>query len=300
MITRIALVVLIAAQATSCGVRPDVAPREPVPANVVHSASRAFDTLARAGWDAWTTPDGQTAQSPFAGDAVFHDESFGDHAVGIDEITSLLAFMSTYAPSWEATITERYIGLGDGIAVTRSRNISVNGHDFTQADPLLSVDRLQFRDGRITYWTAFYAFDSLQKTQGASRHLDEAKAMLSSYQAAWSSGDSNAVARLYAVDAEWKDTLFGQHLEGRREIESFAEKFFNWYPGGRWDLSLDFGNSRGDPLTTGGLFLITVPQIGAQDCQVGATVLLQISGAQIIRQSLYYQPESLVSCGWAR
>lgn len=285
----------------SCGVPLEVPPREPVLLPDVERAASAFDALARAGWDAWTLDDAKAVKSAFSEDAVFHDATFGDHAVGIDEVKHLILNVSMLFPSWEAQITDRYIGLEEGLAVSGSWNLNLGGHAFTQADPLVSVDWLQIRDGHITYWRAFYGLNSLEDAgQATEQRIDQAISLLSSYASAWSSEDPQVVSRLYSESVVREDTLFGERLEGRAVVSSFARKFFDWYPGTQWSLSLGFGDSLGDLPTTGGLYSLKVLDLTGQPCELHVAVLLQTSEEQIVHEALYYQPESLARCAWAR
>jgi len=51
------------------------------------------------------------------------------------------------------------------------------------------------------------------------------------YAKAWSSGNLETVANLYAVGAIRQDTLFKENQQGNPAINKYASDFFGWYPG---------------------------------------------------------------------
>ena len=276
-------------------------PHQPTSLADAQRIASAFEKLERAQRDAWESGDASTFRAAYTADAVMLDKTFGDHFVGIDQIVGIFDTMLVIAPSWTSQVTDRYIGLEEEITVDNLWNLELGGYKFTQADPLVEVDWLQTRDDRISYWTLFYTLDSLEKIYRASSgRLAQAGSLLSSYQSAWSSGDPQALSRLYAIDAVREDSLFGERQSGREAVASFARSFFAWYPGTQWSLSLVFGEGRGDAPGTGGLFTIPVSDSNGWRCEVRVAVLLQTSQDQITRESLFYALQSLIKCGWAR
>jgi ketosteroid isomerase-like protein len=279
-----------------------VAPREPAPAAEVERTAAAFETVASAVVEVWSSGDVEAVRELYTDDIVHHDQTFGAHIIGIDRVGYMASnFMNQFA-GMQSRVAESFIGLGDGLAVWELWNIRLGGHEFTQDDPLVEVDLYETRGDRISYWTLFYGLDTLEKVAGSAttERLDEARSLLSSYGSAWSSGDPRIVGDLYAPDAVRDDTIFGERAEGRRAIRSFAESFFAWYPGAQWNLLHPFGEGRGDAPMTGGVYAIRVSGPGDQPCEVHVAVLLNTSEDQIVQEALYYKPDSLISCGWAR
>jgi ketosteroid isomerase-like protein len=135
---------------------------------------------------------------------------------------------------------------------------------------------------------------------GTKKRFDEARSLLSSYQSAWSSGDSIRVAELYSNDAVRTDTLFHEKQEGQEAITSFAESFFAWYPDALWILLQSFGEWQGESPIIGGTFAVEVTDSANQTCEVLVAVLLQASEGKIAHESIYYEPDSLIKCGWAK
>ena len=280
---------------------PTILPRAPVSLTEVESTASTFEALIIAEGEVWSSGDDQAFRAVFTEDAIFTDKTFGDLAVGIDAIEAFSANLAMGIPSWTGQATDRYIGLEGGITVNNIWNLELGGHKFTQDDPLVEVDWLQTRDNHISSMILLHSLDTLKNSFSADQQrLDRANSLLSSYQSAWSSGDQQAVRELYSSNAVREDSLFGEMQSGREAIGSFAKSFFAWYPGTRWSLSMGFGEGRGDSPKTGGLFVIWVNDLSGQPCDVRAVVLLQTAEDQIVHEDLFYEPESLIKCGWAR
>jgi len=251
--------------------------------------------------EAWHANDVQAGSNIFTTDAEAFDRSFGDHAVGPDQIMGLISIVSSFGPDWAALQTDQYIGLDNGLVVDEMWNLKFGSIQFTQDHPMIEVDWLQTRDDRISRWTILYALDNLEELAiPTSQRLDQARSLLSSYQAAWSSGDAQAVEQLYAVDAVREDMIFMERQEGQKAIATFARAFFDWYPGGLWNISFDFGEGIGNAPITGGLYKIKVTDLTGQPCEIKVAVLLQAAENLITQETVYYEPQSLISCGWAK
>lgn len=299
---RIALLALLVVAVTSCRVERTVAPREPAPAAEVERAAVAFEAVTSVMVEAWASGDVEAVRELYTDEIIHHDETFGAHIVGIDHVVAMASgFMRDFA-RMQSQVADWFIGSEDSLDVWEFWNIRLVGHEFTQDNPLVEVDLLETRGDRISYWTLFYGLDTLEKVAGraTTERLDEARSLLSSYSSAWSSGKPQMVVGLYARDAVREDTIFQERQEGREAITSFAESFFAWYPGAQWKLLLPFGDGRGDAPVTGGVYAIRVSGPGNQPCEVHVAVLLKTSDDEIVHEALYYEPDSLISCGWAR
>jgi ketosteroid isomerase-like protein len=267
----------------------------------VESIASALEVLINAEGQVWFSGDDQAFRAVFTEDAIFTDKTFGDLAVGIDAIEAFSANLAMGIPTWKGQLIDRYIGLEGGITVNNIWNLELGGHKFTQDDPLVEVDWLQTRDNHITSMTCLYSLDTLKNSFSADQQrLDQANSLLSSFQSAWSSGDQQVVSELHSSDSVREDSLFGEMQPGREAIGSFAKLFFAWFPRARWSLSMGFGEGRGDSPKTGGLFVIRVNDLSGQPCDVRAVVLLQTAEDQIVHEDLFYEPQSLIKCGWAR
>jgi len=296
---KIILLVFLLSAVACGGLHP--APRQPVTINNLQAAETKFGQIAGGLLETWNSRDAQAVKDLFTDDAEAYDRSFGDHVVGPDQITGLIAIVSAFGPNWEARQTDRYIGLDNGLVIDELWNLKFGSIQFTQDHPMMDVDWLQTRDDRISNWTILYGLDTLEELAiPTSQRLDQAKSLLSSYQTAWSSGKEQAVAQLYTNDAVREDMVFMERQEGQKAIASFAKSFFGWYPGVQWNISLEFGEGRGDAPITGGLYAIKVTNEAGQPCEVKVAVLLQTVENLITQETLYYDAQSLISCGWAR
>ncbi len=297
------MIVTLAILLTGCQLvpTPSPTPRPPLSLSELERTSSAFESLASAEVKAWNTRDNQLIRTIFTEDAVMRDRTYSDFVTGPDEIIRLIVSVASFGSKWEAQLKDSYIAKDEGITVSDLWNLGLGGYAFTQADPMVEVDRLKISDNHITNWTLFYGLDSIEKTHRAtSERLEEARALLSTYQMAWSSGDPQVVGALYSSDTVREDTLFGERQEGQAAIRSFAKSYTGWYPGVLWDLSLAFGEGQGDSPVTGGLYTVQATDLEGQPCIVQVAVLLQTSENLISHETIFYEPQSLIRCGWAR
>ncbi len=298
---RIALLALLVVSVASCGEERVVTPRELASATEVERIAADSETIISVGVEAWNSGVAETIRAVYTDDIVHHDDTSGMHIVGIEDVAEMATTVMLFFPSYQNRVTDWYIGSEDILAVYEIWNLGLGGYEFTEDDPLVEVDLLETRGDRISYWTLFHGLDSLEKRSKATpERTEEARAILSSHGSAWSSGNPRIVGDLYTSNAIREDTLFGERLEGPEHIRSFAESFFAWYPGAQWNLRLPFGDGQGESPVTGGTYVISVSGPGGQSCEVHAAVLLKTFEDQIVHEALYYEPESLIRCGWAR
>jgi ketosteroid isomerase-like protein len=282
---------------TSCTKSSQLPARELASAAEVKRIASAFDTITKANAEAWNAYDFDAMKALYTDDIVFTEATFDDHIVGIDEVMSMARGMSVSYADMRRKITNHYIGLEDSLCVYDYWN----WFGSTEENPFLYVFQLKTSNNIISNWTLFEGLESAEKSYFASKQrLDEARSLLSEYQSAWSSGDSTTVAGLYSGDAVRTDTLFQEKQEGQDAITSFAKSFFAWYPGIKWTLNQSFGEWKGTSPTIGGTYSIMVNDYANQPCEVHIAVLLQAPEGKITHETLYYEPDSLVKCGWAQ
>ena len=271
--------------------------RDPASAAEIERIASAFGTITKANAEAWDAYDFDAMKALYTDDIVFTEATFGDHIVGIDEVMSMARGMSVSYADMRRKITNHYIGLEDSLCVYDYWN----WFGSTEENPFLYVFQMKTRNNLISNWTLFEGLESAEKSVFASKErLDEARSLLSDYQSAWSSGDSTKVAGLYTSDAVRTDTLFQEKQEGYEAITSFAKSFFYWYPGARWTLLQTFGEWAGETPTLGGTYKVEVTDSANQPCEIHVAVLLKASEGQINHEALYYEPDSLIKCGWAK
>jgi hypothetical protein len=197
--------------------------------------------------------------------------------------------------------TNHFISREDYLAVYDYWGFKLGPAELTLDNPMLLTFLLETRDDLISYWTLFYGLETMEKARLTSKErLDEAKTLLLSYSSAWSSGNPNIIAELYTNSAARKDTIFGEFLEGSEAISSFAESFFARYPSAKLTLLQAFGEGKGETPIIGGTYAVEVTNSTNQPCDVLFGVLLQASEGKITHETLYYEPDSLVKCGWAQ
>jgi hypothetical protein len=226
----------------------------------------------------------------------------GDHYVGIDDFMGMARGFVQYFPSLRRQVTNQFIGLEDSLATYDYWGFSLGGPMYTKEDPYLWVHLSQTRGDRYSSWTLFEGPESIEKSDVIvdKRRFDEARSLLSSYSSTWSSGDPSTVSALYADNAVREDTIFGEHQEGSTAVASFAKSFFSWYPGAQWTLHQVFGEWAGESPTIGGTYAVEVTDSANQPCEVLVAVLLQASEGKITHEALYYEPDSLIKCGWVK
>ena len=301
MTCRMFFIALLVITVTSCRMKPAVAPREPASIAEVERIARTFERVAAAHVDAWFPGDtdggAEAVRALYTEDIVHQDQTFDAHIAGIDELAELASNFVLFFPSAETEVAGQFIGTEDSLVSYEIWDFRLEGHGFTRDDPLVEVDLLETREGLISHWRLFYGLDSIESFRASDmRATDEARALLASYASSWSSKEPSKIAGLYASDAVREDTIFGERQEGRGAIASFADSFFASYPGAQWDLLLAFGDGKGEDPMTGGVFAITV---GEGACEVRTAVLLKASEDRIVHESVYYEPDSLIACGWA-
>ncbi len=301
MFTRKIFIFLAALLVSSCSIKSTPTPRANLSLVSLKSVSTKFNQLATDLVDVWNSQDKKSADALFTEDAVMIDKSFGDHNVGSWQIIGSISSVSAFGKNWQAQAVDQYIGMQDGLAVDKIWNITLGDVSFTQEHPVVEVDWIQANGDKISNWTLFYGLDFLEelKIPSADR-LTKVKSLLAAYQSAWSSGNANTVASLYSDDAVREDTLFMEKQLGKNEIRDYAKSFFAWYPGAQWNLSLSFAEGNGSDQITGGLYTIKVPDVNGSDCEIKVAVLFHTADDLITGETLFYQPQSLITCGWSK
>jgi len=260
-----------------------------------------FKTITDAKVEAWNSGDIEAIQALYTDNIVFIDTTFGDHLVGIDAVMAMAREFVSGFPLLRRKATNHFISREGSLAVYDYWGFQLGPTEFTPDDPMLLTFLLETHDDLISYWTLFYGLETMEKARLTSKEqLDRARMLLLSYCSAWSSGNPNTIAALYTNDAVRKDTIFGEFLEGSEAISFFSETFFAWYPDAKWTLLQAFGEGKGETPTIGGTYSVMVNDSANQPCEVHIAVLLQAPEGKINHESLYYEPDSLIKCGWAK
>jgi hypothetical protein len=297
----LALLTLVA-----CGGSREASSRALLSVTEVESMAVEFERAANAHIEAWNTHDLEVIRSVYTHDIV-HDDGASYYS-GIDEVMGMASMMDVYFPNMQSRLGDTFIGLEDGLAMWEVWNVNSLSPDFTEDNPGIEFDLLQIREGRIAHWTLFYKLDFQERAGWSTRRAESISLLLEDFGSAWSSGDSTQVSALYTRDAIMADALFGDMMEGRRAIKAYAENFFAWYPGVEWLLIHSFSdNNKSDTHpdigfgnVTGGVYAIRLADTEGKLCDVLAAVLLEHTDEGIIQERIYYNADSLISCGWAQ
>lgn len=271
-----------------CQAKHTLVPRVTLVASEVQSLSSTFEKVATAHIEAWNTHNKDTIIGLYTDDIVHFDGK--PLYIGTEAVSKMVAETSASFPNLQGQLDDAYIGREDGLDVWEIWNFS----GFTKDKPGHEYDLLQIRDGKIAYWTVF--FDEVFMDSFGS-HVDTD--LQNNYIAAWSSGNPKKVGALYAPDAIREDSLFKEKIEGRKLIEGFATDFFAWYPKVTWKLIEPFEEDSPGNID-GGIFGIQVSDPSGKPCEVRVELLLEPSDKGIVKERIYYEVGTLITCGWAR
>jgi len=250
--------------------------------------------------DAWNSRSVENLRKIYTEDIVHFDGM--PLFVGIDEVTGMAEDMWQIFPDWEMKAGSSYIS--DEACL--GQWINWNVFSFPEEDPAYEFDLLNYREDRIYYWRAFYDVKFLDVFDH-SDYID--LNFLNTFAAAWSSEDPTRIAEIYSDEAVLTDSLFSVSLEGSKAIADYAAAYIAQFPGVTWDLVFPFAedyseydlNEENPFHPQGGVFRITLQDPEAEFCEIQAVVLITPNDVgKIIEQSIYYDAESLVSCGLAK
>lgn len=250
---------------------------------------------------AWDTRDGQNLRQVYTEDIVHFDGR--PLYVDIDGVVEMADFMFQLFPDWGMAAGDTYISQDQCFGTW----INWGVFGFTQEDPGREYDLLETRGDKISHWTLYYD----QKFHSAFdfEEIDVVDAdFLAHFAAAWSSGDVAQVEALYTEDASLEDTLYNVSISGNQAIAQYAKQVFNQSPGASWEVLETFAESKAKfpyeeeyPFSAqGGVFGINVNDPQGNRCQIRAVVVLTPNDDGLIfSQSVFYNAETLVACGWA-
>jgi ketosteroid isomerase-like protein len=254
----------------------------------VRRAADEFGELVAAVDVAWNGKSIDAIRQVYTEDVVHDEQSSLNHFEGIDAIMAMATVLFPSLPGNQTT-DSLYVGLDAGLAIP-GRDGVLGVARATEAGPLEEVDLLRVAEGKVSSWTAFFS----------DERFSESGELPDLYAAARSSGDPQAVGGLYAANAVRVDSLFGDESDGRDAIVQAARDFAEKHPGARWDLAIAFGDVGiyQDPAPRGGIYQVTGPGPGDETCVVDVAVVFDHEVGQITEESVYYDAESLIACGW--
>lgn len=279
--------------------------REPLSAAEIIQFKESFSALTDANREAHNAEDLDAIQALFTEDMLFEDRTFRDHLVGTKEFMSMTRKMFQFFPGFQWKTTGYFMDGEKLLTITEFWEMSWTGNPedkYTEEDPFIHVFLFEREGDLISSWRLFYGWEFLQDNDQISENeAEQMRSLVNAYAAAWSSKDSKALTELYAKDAVRKDTLFDESQENLNAIEDFAEAFFTWYPNAHW-MPLEIFGERiylDKPQAVGSSYQVEVTDPSGEACAVEVVVLLHVFEGKIIQEDIYYEPDSLIQCGWA-
>ncbi len=177
-------------------------------------------------WGAW--PDTAIVEE-LADDVVFSMPSDGDLIEGKGAVGSMLrTFIGYYAaaePAVEAMFLSAdaaayHVSFASGLWPPWTPEPLVH-------PPFTILDIFRFTDGAITDYEVWLEDKTLQMAEYGCFAIDgclEAQALVDRYMAAWSAGDVDDIAALYADNAVFTDSLLGLHAVGPGAISGLVDE----------------------------------------------------------------------------
>ena len=277
--------------------------REPLPAEEIMHIAKDFKSLIDANREAHLAKDFVGIEALFTEDMSFDDYSFEDHLVGTDQFMGMTRNFLNYFKHLQWQTTYYFISLDKIVTIAKFWDMNWMGKAYKEENPFIHVFLFEPQGDLISAWRLFYSVDFLLEQYRLSEtEAAEMETALSAYASAWSSMDSKIIAEMYASNVVCQDTLFDEYQDGRDAIQAFAESFITWYPNAHWTSHQMFGESAypDQPQTIGSSYTIEVTDPTGDPCQIMTVVLLQVLDGKIIHEELYYEPDTLIACGWAR
>lgn len=283
---RLLMTVVAVLGMSACGGRPA---RQPVSAADLMELATLYESVARAQIDAWNTHNLETIRAIYAEDAVHLDGSV--RLEGLDSIAQMAEQMDSAFPAMEGRLGSVFTGRNDALDIWEIFGILT----WTSDNPIIEYDLLEVRDGKVSSWRLYYDPDTRPFFTRSLEQDDLTNQILDNYTAAWSSGDSSAVGGLYATTAVREDTIFDERIESSEAIEAYAADWFGWYPSGTFELVASITERTTTDPIIGGVFTFR----DGNACEVRLAILLDTSGPNITRERVYYDADTLLTCGWA-
>ncbi len=278
-------------------------PRLPISASEVQAIAAPFDKLSKAYIQAWNTHDIENMRPLLTDDVLYYESDnkpMESTAVGLLGMNWQVLHDD---PNFEGRQAGIFINRDSAFDIWAMWNYDEAVRPSSAEDPIRGYDWYTLRDGKIASMWLFWDVEYLNAAFGGTPI--NVKPM-QDYEKAWSSGDPKAVAALYAPQVVRHDMLFGPDQNGPAAIQGFAADFFSWYPGVRLELLESFQLGNSFPRRTGGVYVIHAIDQAGKPCDIRAIVQLEwpvlddMSAGKIMNEWMFYQPDSLIACGWAR
>ncbi len=278
-------------------------PRPPISAADVRAIAAPFDKLSKAYIQAWNTHDIENMRRLLVDDLSSYEASNNPKPYAQNLLTANSMVLDE-EPNFEGRQAGIFINRDSAFDIWEMWNYNADVRPSSPEDPIVAFDWYTLRDGKIATMWLMWESEFLKASFGVMgvRLYGE---VLQSYGNAWSSGDPQAVAELYAPDAVRHDALFGADQTGPAAIQKFASSFFSGYPGLRFERLQSFQLGESKPVKTGGLYVLHTQDQAGKPCDIRTIILLEAlilddrSAGKLINEWWFYEPDSLIACGWA-
>ncbi len=281
-------------------------PRLPISAADVQAIAAPFDKVSKGYIAAWNTHDVENMRPLLTDDVLYYEPDnnpMESTAIGLLGTNWQVLHDS---PNLQGRQVSMFINRGSAFAIWEMWNYAEDVLPSSPEDPIRGYNWYTLRDGKIAtmwlFWEPEFMVANAGTDSGGAQYHEE---VLQGYEQAWSSGDPQAVAALYAPDAARHDALFGDDQAGAPAIQKSAARFFASYPGARFERIQSFQLALSMPVKVGGVYVIHALNQARQPCDVRAIILLEapilddLSAGKLINEWLFYEPDSLIACGWA-
>ncbi len=277
-------------------------PRPPISAADVKSLAAPFDKVSKAYVQAWNTHDTKNMAPLLTDDVLYYEEGNKPMTSTAGGLLGTNWIVLHGSPNFEGKQTDLFVSRDSAFDIWEMWNYDEAAGPQGKDNPVTGYDWYTLRDGKIASIWLFWSPEHLM----AGFDIAFSEKPLQDYDKAWSSGDPKTIAALYAPDAVRHDTLFGDDQNGPSAIQEYAANFFSWYP----DVSLErlksFQLGHSVPVKTGGVYILHARDHAGKPCDIQAIILLEspvlddLSTGKIINEWWFYQPDSLIACGWAQ
>lgn len=253
----------------------------------IEAEGAAFERLQASG-DQSAGAVRSFVEASYSPTVVFHDETFGDHREGYDDVVSMYQLFLTFFAGAQVGDEPTLIGDTTALKVIPFWDMTLGPWTFSEEQRLIEVDLIEIDAGKIGSLVLYYDLASLRTTQGDSTKFDGS--LQDRYAASWASGED--VVAVYSGDAIRYDGLAGIDANGSSEIAAEAERWAGAIPDATWDLKLAFAEVSGKQ--AGAVFAVT-----SDGCTVTIGAHWNLDDAGLITNELiHYDPATLRACGW--
>ncbi len=291
------VVCMIALTIAISGCQQQTPSPRPLSADEVKTLSAGIQKVSSAYIDAWNKHDTSLMGVLMTDDIAYYEAGNEPMLYFKENMVSLNKMVLDESPDFGGRQLETFAGREDGFDIWEMWNWSGS----TKEAPYLGYDRYVLKDGKISAMYLFWGSEVFERLWTPDQGSTFNPQPLQDYASAWSSGNPEAVAGLYDTESVRQDSIFKEKQQGSSAVKEFAASFFTWYPGVRLELLQSFKLGNSYPVISGGVYAFHVTDQAGKPCTVRAIIILEAYPKEkIINESLYYNGESLITCGWAR